>query len=187
MVKSCRNYTLKDITPKRIVLTSDITYKEKIEKELGCKIEIGPKSMLVFHAEATSTPIITHSKFIAESVDKEVDRRIKETRSIASITDKIIRRILASGDVSANRISRELALSKRSFERRLNNEGTCFRNLLDKVKSELAIEYLNSECYSITEISFMLGFKESNSFFRAFKRWHNTTPLKFKDSYKQSS
>lgn len=70
----------------------------------------------------------------------------------------------------------KLGLSTRTLQRRLKEEGTSFQRTLDEVRTELARHYLKNSSMSGAEISFLLGFEDPNSFFRAFQRWTGKTP-----------
>jgi len=49
------------------------------------------------------------------------------------------------------------------------------------VREELAYKYLQDDCISLGEISFLLGFSEMSSFSRAFKRWKGVSPRAYKE------
>ena len=73
-------------------------------------------------------------------------------------------------------VCERLLVSKRTLQRRLGNEGTNFQNLLNSVREDLANYYLKNSDLTHTQISFLLGFNDPNSFFRAFHNWTGTTP-----------
>ena len=73
-------------------------------------------------------------------------------------------------------LGRRLGLSSRTLQRHLQKEGTTFQRTLDEVRTELARHYLKQSSMSGAEISFLLGFEDPNSFFRAFQRWTGKTP-----------
>lgn len=83
---------------------------------------------------------------------------------------------LRSGQASMQSIARKLALSKRTLQRRIEVEGTSYQVLLDETRTNLARHYLENTTLSVAEISFLLGFSEPNSFYRAFRVWTGTTP-----------
>ena len=181
-----RKYTLENITPKRLVLSSEIPYQDEIAAELGCPIEISSYNVIEFDAQTIALPLITVNDFLADAVDQETIHRIDKSKadlSLCAMTEQSIRRILPSGNITVERVSNELALSKRTFERRLSQEGVTFRELLEKTRAELSLNYLSNQDYSLSETSFMLGFNEPNSFFRAFKKWHGSTPLQIRASF----
>ncbi len=73
-------------------------------------------------------------------------------------------------------IAGQLGLSRQSLFRRLRTEGVTFEGVLDGLRHQLALRYLNGEGLPVKEIAFRLGFSEPASFSRAFKRWTGTSP-----------
>ena len=73
-------------------------------------------------------------------------------------------------------VSSKLAISNRTLQRHLRQEGTTFQKVLDELREELARHYLSTSSYSSAEIAFLLGYEEPNSFFRAFRSWTGQTP-----------
>jgi AraC-like DNA-binding protein len=73
-----------------------------------------------------------------------------------------------------------LAISKRSLQRQLADESVGFQELLSEVRHELARHYLSRTDISAGEISWLLGFQESNSFIRAFRSWSGSTPAAYR-------
>jgi AraC-like DNA-binding protein len=71
-------------------------------------------------------------------------------------------------------------MSLRTFQRRLESEGTRFRVLLDQTRTQLAESLLADASNTLTEVSFYCGFSEQASFSRAFKRWTGKTPSAYR-------
>ena len=69
-----------------------------------------------------------------------------------------------------------------SLQRKLAAEGATYRKLYDAVRQELAESYVTDGNFSLTEISYLLGFSSQASFSRAFKRWTGVTPQEFRDA-----
>jgi AraC-like DNA-binding protein len=65
-------------------------------------------------------------------------------------------------------VAKRLAVSSRTLQRRLQAEDTSFKQELSALRAELANHYLVNTPYSSAEISFLLGYSEPSSFFRAF-------------------
>lgn len=84
--------------------------------------------------------------------------------------------MLPGGRLSIEQVAQELALSKRTLQRRLKDIGTSFQEELSVVRKELALHYLEHSRVSNTEIAYLLGYDDPNSFFRAFQAWNGTTP-----------
>ncbi|MCC7385750.1 MAG: AraC family transcriptional regulator [Deltaproteobacteria bacterium] len=103
----------------------------------------------------------------------------KERPFLATVADKL-RSQLSTGDVTITALAAALHLSERTLQRRLADEGTTFRELLDRVRADLARSYLSSPEMSIGEVAFMLGFSETSTFHRAFRQWTGQTPGMFR-------
>ena len=73
-------------------------------------------------------------------------------------------------------VARRLAVSTRTLQRRLSEEGTSFQQELNGLRADLARHYLTNSRYSSAEISFLLGYSDPNSFIRAFHAWTGQTP-----------
>jgi len=79
-------------------------------------------------------------------------------------------------------VARALAMSERTLRRRLNEEQTTYRALVDQVRAEMASQYLRQTTLPATEISRLLGFDNVANFRRAFRRWFDKTPQSQRDS-----
>lgn len=97
-------------------------------------------------------------------------------RARAAVLDE-----LSGGNPGAERIAARLAVSLRTLNRRLTEEGTSHRELVDEVRRAQALLHLEGTRFAIGEISFLLGFSHPNAFYKAFKRWCGTTPAQFRE------
>jgi AraC-like DNA-binding protein len=107
------------------------------------------------------------------------DIRMEDLTQDALFRDRIrayLLEVLASGRYSMLYVASKLAISNRTLQRRLRVEGTTFQEVLDEFRQELACHYLSATDYTSAEISFLLGYEEPNSFFRAFRAWTGQTP-----------
>ena len=64
----------------------------------------------------------------------------------------------------------------RTIQRKLAQEGTSFKDLVEDVRKNLALEYLRSTVLSVEEIALRLGYSDAPSFSHAFKRWTGSSP-----------
>lgn len=91
-------------------------------------------------------------------------------------TQTMIRALLPFTDSSLNAISRALAISPRTLQRRLSEAGTSFDEIRDEVRQDLAVKYVQQSNLPLAEISEMLGYSQQSAFSRAFKRLRGVTP-----------
>jgi len=89
---------------------------------------------------------------------------------------------LPSGNISQEMVADALHISVRNLQRKLKNIDTSFRELLDEIRRDLAQQYVTSSDVNLSEVTFLLGFSESSTFSRAYKRWHGVTPSEVRKS-----
>ncbi|MCX8144776.1 MAG: AraC family transcriptional regulator [Azovibrio sp.] len=83
---------------------------------------------------------------------------------------------LADRPMTLQAVARALHMSERSLQRRLQEEGARFADLLDAVRRELAMRYMADPRLALGEVAYLLGYAEPSAFQRAFKRWTGITP-----------
>ena len=83
---------------------------------------------------------------------------------------------LRQGSFSLPCVAAELGLSERTLRRRLAEQGSSFREVLDRARCDHAIRSLNEGTLSITEIAVRIGFADATAFTRSFRRWTGKKP-----------
>jgi AraC-like DNA-binding protein len=124
-------------------------------------------------------PFLTANLTMWEAFEPSLRKRLSALDEQASTTERVrsvLLEMLPAGMGSVDAVAQRLALSKRSLQRHLGDEGLSFQDVLNKVRQELAQHYLTNSTISPGEISWLLGFQESNSFIRAFRSWTGKTP-----------
>lgn len=83
---------------------------------------------------------------------------------------------LPVGAPSKAAVARTLGMSARNLQRHLADEGTSFKALLTEARVSLARHYVAEGRLTVTEVAFVLGFADTSTFSRAFKRWTGMSP-----------
>ncbi len=89
---------------------------------------------------------------------------------------------LPEGEPSAERTAQHLHLTLRGLQRHLADEGCSYDLLLNQCRQNLALQHMLEAGTSLNEIAYLLGFTDTISFSRAFKRWTGMTPSQYRDS-----
>jgi len=105
-------------------------------------------------------------------------KRRARTGVAGSVRDLLIRSPHEIPDAAA--VAAELNLSPRTLFRRLEDEGTSFRTLVDEVRDTLAQELLTGTGMTVAHVAHRVGYSDPASFVRAFKRWKGQTPQEFR-------
>lgn len=82
------------------------------------------------------------------------------------------------------RVAAAAGLSERALRRRLTAAGTSFRALTDETVTLLAKKYLRDSGRPVGDVARRLGYAESASFVRAFRRTTGTTPDAFRAAHR---
>jgi len=82
---------------------------------------------------------------------------------------------------SFSAVASHLHVSTRSLRRKLSEENTSFRKLVDELRMAMAIKYLRDTDLTVEDIAHAVGFKEAASFRQAFRRWTKAAPQQFRD------
>jgi AraC-like DNA-binding protein len=143
-----------------------------------------PGNRLVFARDAATRPFVTADPALAGVLRRRLDKLLTQVPraddSIASRVRRALIESLAQGQPTAAAVGRTLGLSERTLHRRLRDERTSFRRILDQVRGDLASAMLQQQAVGIAEIAFILGYSEPAAFHRSFRRWTGQTPLTFR-------
>jgi AraC-like DNA-binding protein len=85
-----------------------------------------------------------------------------------------------SSQDSHQEVARVLAVSGRTLQRRLSEEGTSYREVRDAVRRQWSSRLLRDGSLSVSEVSARVGFSDVAAFDKAFKRWFGKTPSGFR-------
>ncbi len=138
-----------------------------------------PDNRLVFAAKLLERACVRADADLLAVLRRLADQALEKSPSRETWSDRVRNAAaeeLCEGDPSMERIASRLGMSVRSLQRRLSEEGTTYSDLLDRLRRELAVEYLADPRVSIGEAAFLLGYGELASFYRAVQRWSGKTP-----------
>ena len=146
---------------------------------LGIDLSQSPTLTLQFAPADAERTFLTANEAMWNIFEPELKRRLAEVARDARFEERVHSALLdslPSGQSSMEAVAKRLAISKRTLQRRLKEEGTSFAQVLARTREKLARHYLEKTAITCSEISFLLGFEEPSSFFRAFNNWTGTTP-----------
>jgi AraC-like DNA-binding protein len=186
VLEMCRINYITSLDPISVSLTHSVnSCQSEYYAYYCCPINFDQAvNTIVLPLDAIDKTLPSSNPYLAQLHDQIMIKylSILDKKNIIDRIKKIIAEILPSGELSDQKVADELHLSSRSLQRRINDNGTTFKQLLRSVREELACEYLLKKDYSLSEIAFQLGFSEQSSFTRAFKHWTGQTPGKFHPS-----
>lgn len=92
----------------------------------------------------------------------------------------VVRTMLPTSKCTAVRIAELFSLSLRTLQRRLTESGTTFEALVDETRFEIATSKLAQTSTPIRQLAALLGYRDSRTFSRAFRRWSGLAPAQWR-------
>lgn len=184
VLRFMRHLYREDFNPLRVEIPRESTpeARKAYRDFFRCDLSFGHRDMaLFFDSEQLLEKLPTASPELARLADQVVrDYLAKMNRDdIVSRLSRLLVANLPTGEYSKVQAAKELAMSPRTLQKKLLESGTSWREQVDRTRYELAVSYLQSGRYSLSEVTYMLGFHDTSSFSRAFKRWSGEAPGKY--------
>ena len=134
----------------------------------------------VLNIDARALPLIHSDTYLNDLLLKYceaalADRR-GDTSQLRTRVENAISSLLPHGRVLVEDVARSLGMSERTLARKLANEGMNFTEILQQLRRDLAVRYLDDPKLHISKIAWLLGFNEVSAFTHTFKRWTGKTP-----------
>ena len=93
---------------------------------------------------------------------------------------QVLTSLALEDDLSMELGAEILETSERSLRRYLAREGTSWRELVDRVRVEAALDLMAEPSHSLGDIAAILGYSQYPHFNRAFRRWTGQSPRDYK-------
>lgn len=174
------------IIPKAIYLPELPNEIEKYQEFFGVVPQKSHGISIQFSKTDSERPFLTSNATMWSFFEPNLKQSLAELDHSVATSEKvkaILLESLPAGLGNIDEVAQRLALSKRTLQRLLEDENTNFKTILDETRKALAEYYLKQSSISTSEISFLLGFQEVNSFSRAFKHWTGATPNTYRHQY----
>lgn len=171
--------TRERICPLKVVSPYPLEPKAAYMEFFGVAPKKGKKHGVMFSSVDAERPFLTASESMWQTFEPELRRRMTQFDASAPLADRVrtvLLESLPSGEASIDVTARRLGLSSRTLQRRLKPEGTSYKEIVKNTREQLAGHYLTNTQLAYAEISFLLGFEEPSSFFRAYRDWTGETP-----------
>jgi len=182
VLRICRGLTGQNLVPQRFSIahhrsevTSDMT------RFVGTKVEFGADTdEFALNANARELPLIHADAYLNNLLLKNCEAALADRRGdmsqLRTRVENAISSFLPHGRVLVEDVARSLGMSKRTLARKLEDEGLNFTEILQQLRHDLAVRYLDDRKLHISKIAWLLGFNEVSAFTHTFKRWTGKTP-----------
>jgi AraC-like DNA-binding protein len=186
LVQLVRIATREHIEPLSVTASVTLLEIEKYTDFFGVSPTPGNANSITFSASDARLPFVTGNERMWNFFEPELRQRLSEMDSEEGFATRVrssLHELLPSGLSSIDAVAKKLMISIRTLQRRLSEESTNFQDELTKTREKLARYYLSHSELSGAEISYLLGYEDPNSFFRAFHSWTGQTPGQLRASH----
>jgi AraC-like DNA-binding protein len=130
--------------------------------------QLWPAARAALLPRSVSEVLSAHAEALLEKLERSKTSRGR--------VESLLIPILHTGEASMDVVAGKLGLSRQTLFRRLKAEGVTFEKVLDELRHERALQYLNEKKLSVNETAYLVGFSDPAAFSRAFKRWTGSSP-----------
>jgi AraC-like DNA-binding protein len=157
--------------------------RQAYEDFFGCPVRFGTAlSQLRFDAAVLDTPMPMRDTATSSVCQQQCQFLLARMSKSSGFTDSVRQLIVARPGFfpDIDYIAERLGTTSRTLRRKLNAEGSSYQQILSAVRYQLAREYLSTSSLPLEEISVLLGYSSPGNFTNAFKRWHGSSPRRFR-------
>ena len=188
LVRMCRHLTGLRLLPDRVRLMHHRAPNAEFAEFFGDNIEFDATADdITFSNNIRQSSVVSADPYLNKLMISYCEEAISHRQStrgpFRSRVENVVVPLLPHGKAQASEIARQLAVSQRTFARRLSEEGLSFSRLLDDLRSDLANRHLADRHLTISQIAWLLGYRDVGAFSHAFKRWTGKTPGQARAEY----
>ncbi len=184
MINMIRTGTGLNIIPTKIELED--ACPKKIMDYFGVKPVLSDVSRLHFSLKDVNEPYITENNVMWKYLEPELKKRIQELEMDESFSAKVrtlLMELIPAGNGSIEVVARDMALSKRTLQRKLSEENTTFIKQVNHTRELMAKNFLMNSVLSTDEVAYLLGYSDMYVFMRAFRQWTGLTIKQFRQKH----
>jgi len=175
-----RRGTGRAINPKRVEFQRGAEHCEMYEAHFRCPVKFqAGQNALVFTRGDMDQPFRTHNADMLAVVAPQLEAELRQQLAPKSMGEQVkgvLKKLLAGQRPGIHDVARELRVSTRTLQRRLTEQGNTFQRVLEEARREMARHYLAHSSLELNETAYLLGYRDANSFFRAFHHWEGISP-----------
>ena len=179
LTQIARIATRERIEPLKVESPHPMEPAEAYAEYFGVEPRCSERHGVTFDPADARRPFLTADEALWEAFEPELRRRLSKLEASAPLAERVrsvLLESLPSGESSIEAVARRLGLSGRTLQRRLKGEGVVYKEIVKETRERLSRHYLTRTDLTYAEISFLVGFGEPSSFFRAFREWTGETP-----------
>jgi AraC-like DNA-binding protein len=177
------------LTPLKVEFVRKRQHADLYRAHFGCPVAFGAASnALVFRSRDLDLPFVTHNAELLGMLAPQLDAELATRRAGCDASDQVkgvVKRLLAGRRPDLDEVARALGASARTLQRRLGEGGVTFQQVVEQARREMARHYLLQSSLDLSEIAYLVGYEDANSFFRAFHQWEGAPPGRWRERHQK--
>ena len=128
-------------------------------------------------------PFLTENNLMWNYLEPELKKRMQELETDDSFSAKVrslLMELIPASNGTIEVVAKEMALSKRTLQRKLSGENTTFVKQVNHTRELMAKNFLMNSILSTEEVAYLLGYSDMYVFMRAFRQWTGLTVKQFR-------
>jgi AraC-like DNA-binding protein len=180
-LRLCRMLTGSNLVPQHFCISHHRSGpNSELKRFVGTAVEFGAATdEFALDANAHELPLIHADPYLNNLLLKYCEAAVTGRRDnvsqLRTRVEDLISSLLPHGRVAVDDVARSLGMSKRTLTRKLADEGLNFTEILQQLRRDLAVRYLDDRKLHVSKIAWLLGFNEVSAFTHTFKRWTGKT------------
>jgi AraC-like DNA-binding protein len=182
VIRICRQLTNRDLRPRRVrVVHRRAAGAPELNAFLGCDVAFGSNvDEIVFAENVADIQVVSGDSYLNALLVKYCEEALAghaaPAGTLRSDLEHAIALLLPHGKAQAGKVAARLGMSRRTLARRLEAQGLTFAGVLADLRADLAKRELQDASLTISQVAWLLGYREVSAFTHAFKRWTGKTP-----------
>jgi AraC-like DNA-binding protein len=180
------------LSPIRLELVQSRKHLKALEKHFGCPVICGAtRNAMIFRAEDAALPFVTRNVELLDMLAPQFDADLKANSgaedSLIELVRGAIQQRLTGHRPAVEDVARDLHMSPRTLQRRLQDSGSSYLRVLEEARHQMARYYLLNSVLELGEAAYLLGYEDANSFARAFRSWEGVPPKHWRETHRSET
>ncbi len=150
----------------------------------GCTLRFDqPEDAVVIAPAHLRAPMRSADPELLPIMLRHADERlaaVPKGQDFAAHVTSIVMSLMRTGDATIEQVAMRLGSSPRTIQRRLQDRGLSFHDVVANARLEVSCRYLKDPSLTMTDVAFLLGYSDLSAFSRAFRRWTGVSATEYR-------
>lgn len=183
-IREFQSLTQMKYSPLKVNLPWDENYAKEYERVFSSKVEFNSDELSIELSKQHVEEKILTSDYdllrILVAHAQEKSEALKREKGFVGLVKQSVLNMVKPEFPTIDQVASHLNLSSRTLQRKLHEEGSSFKELINQLKEEMAVSYLKDEKLNISDVAYLLSYSDPSSFIRSFKKWKGITPREYR-------